>query len=411
MLTSELVRVRMRKGVVSPSYVKTTDESLRSLAQTLINVFEQHVDSPRQELEAELKERLGSGTSFLVHRGLSKLLTDRCDFESRNTVEPQLLREHVFTAAANAYQSHELVKVDRNDILSAVAAELEMAPEDVDRQLYGDLKEAEVLQSFKTCSPEWLLQRYNVALAQGVLIRASSLDLTIQGETTARYREVFRKLKFFQLLHEIRPHERDGYRIHIDGPMSLFKSSQRYGLQMASFFPTVLHGNNWSIEAEVRWGPERKAGTLKLSPKTGLEPISRSTGQWLPEEVSWLDTQFAKLKTDWRVSTDGEIIDLGGEGILAPDFVFIHEPTGAKVYMEVMGYWRKGAVQSRLDLLARKGPANLILAVSKELGVDEDALSDLPGALYLFRTTPVARDVHKLLKAFIPEEPGPMTLF
>ena len=411
MLTSDLVRVRMRKGAVYPPYINTENQDLLNLAETLIGVFERHVGLPRQELDEELKDLLGAGTSFLVHRGLSKLLRDRCEFEAETTVEPPVLRERVFAAAASAYRSNEQIRVDRDEILTSVAADIELPPEEIDRQLYADLKEAEVLQEFRKTSPRWLLQRYNVALAQAVLIRATGMDLVIEGESAARYREVFRKLKFFQLLHEIRAQDNGSYHIHIDGPLSLFKSSQRYGVQMASFLPTVLHCENWKLQAGVLWGVKRKEGVLHLTPKTGLQPIGHSTGQWMPEEVAWLDTQFRKLKTDWDVSTEAEIVNLGGEGILAPDFIFTHRPTGATVHMEILGFWRRGSVQSRLDLLRRHGPRNLILAISKELGVEEEDVEDLPGEVYAFRSTPVARDVHKILNDMIEEDTEPLTLF
>ena len=411
MLTSDLVRVRIRAGIVYPPYINTENEDFLNLAETLINVFERHVGRPRQQLDEELRDLLGAGTSFMVHRGLSKLLRDRCHFSTETKVEPRILREHVFTAAAAAYRSRKKVRVDWNGIISSVAQEMDLPPEEIHLQLYADLKEAEVLQKFQKTSPAWVLQRYNVALAQAVLMRAASMDLVIEGESAPRYREVFRKLKFFQLLHEIRLQENGAYQVHIDGPLSLFKSSQRYGMQMATFFPTVLHCKNWRLQADIRWGVKRKEGVLQLNPKTGLQPIGHSTGQWMPEEVTWLDKQFRKLKSEWEVSTEGEIVNLGGEGILAPDFIFTHRPTGTTVHMEILGFWRKGSVRSRLDLLRRHGPRNLILAVSSMLGVEEEEIENLPAVVYVFRSTPVARDVHKILNGMIGEDTGPLTLF
>lgn len=398
MLTSDLVRVRIRKGLIHPPYIDTGDEGLLSLAETLIGIFERHAGLSRYELDEELKDFLGTGTSFLVHRGLSKLLRDRCEFETETTVEPAVLRREVFTAAAAAYQGQDQVRVDRNGVLSTVGEEMNLTPPDMDRQLYADLKEAEVLQAFKRCSPTWLLQRYNVALAQAILLRATGMDLVVEGETTERYRELFRKMKFFQLLHEIHADGPGRYRIHIDGPLSLFKSSQRYGFQIAQFLPSVLHCARWSLSADILWGLKRREAIFRLTPASGLQPISHSTGQWAPEEVEWFEAQFRKLNADWDLSPSAEIINLGGQGILTPDHVFIHRPSGMAVYMEILGFWRRGSVRSRLELLRRHGPSNMVLAISKDLGVDEEEMDELPGELYIFRTTPVAREVHRLLE-------------
>jgi predicted nuclease of restriction endonuclease-like RecB superfamily len=397
--------VRIRKGVVHPPYIDPQDADLLGLSDTLIGIFDRHSGHTRQELEEELKDFLGTGTAFLVHRGLSKLLYDRCVFEAPAGADPALLREQVFTAAAAAYRAGTSVRFDRETVLRTVAEGAGLTPLDVDRQLYADLKDAEVLVAFKRCAASWLLHRYNVALAQAVLLRATGLDLEIEGETAVRYREVFRKLKFFQLLHDVRVAGPGRYHIHIDGPVSLFRSSQRYGLQMAQFLPTILHCAAWTLTAAVVWGVERREAVFRLSPAAGLQPVGHIAGQWVPEEVGWLETQFRKLDTAWDISPDAEIIHLGGQGILAPDYVFTHRPTGMTVHMEILGFWRRGSVQSRLDLLRQHGPANLILALSKDLGVDEEEAAGLPGEVYVFRTTPIAREVYTLLET-MRERPG-----
>jgi hypothetical protein len=412
MLTGDLVRVRFRKGVIQPPYIAPEDGNLLGLAKTLIGIFERHVGLARYDLDEELKDFLGAGADFLVHRGLSKLLRDRCEFEMATDIAPIELRQRVFSGAAAAYRSTEQVLFDRKTILDEVAQEMERTPETLDGALYADLKEAELLIEFKGCSPEWLLQRYNVALAQAILLRATGMDLVIEGETVNRYREVFRKMKFFQLLHGIYQDAPGKYHIHIDGPLSIFKSSQRYGLQMAQFLPTILHCTNWKIDASILWGIKRREATFRLTPAAGLQPIGHSTGQWMPEEVAWLEQQFNKVKTDWNISPDAEVVNLGGQGVLAPDYIFVHQPTGMKVYMEILGFWRRGGVQTRLDLLKKHGPPNLILAISKELAVEEEEAENLPGEIYVFRQTPIAREINKLLERMREKRPekGPVTL-
>lgn len=400
MLTSDLVRVSVRKGRIYPRYIDPGNEEYRRLAKELVKTFQRHLQRPKGELDGELKELLGTGTAFLLHRGLAKLLFDRCEFDTRSPRDPEELRQAVFTAAAEAFRAGDGGDLlSRQDVLEQVAAELELEPAELERGLYADLKDQQVLQRFEECSGEWLLHRYNTALAQAVLLRARELTLEIRGQTQARYRALFRKLKFFQLLHRIRA-TGGGYRITLDGPASLFQSSTRYGLQMASFLPTLTHFDGWQLEAQLLWGKKRLERSFELSSEQGLQPVSRLTGQWRPEEVSWLPEQFDKLKTEWEVSTEAEIVDLGGQGILVPDFVFHHPPTGRKVWMEVCGFWNRGSVKSRLELLRRHGPENVILGLSKSLASDPEALEDLPAEVYVFRSAPIAREVRRLLEAW-----------
>ncbi|MCB1057737.1 MAG: DUF790 family protein [Acidobacteria bacterium] len=400
MLTSDLVRVSVRKGEVFPRFVDPADAEHRALAGLLIETFEAHIGRTRGELDAELKEVLGTGTSFLLHRGLAKLLLDRCRFDTQAPAEPEELRRAVFAQAAKAYHrsGDGQALVDRAEVLRQAAGELGLEVSEVERGLYADLKDEQVLEAFDGCSAPWLLERYNTALAQAVLLRAEELVIEIRGETTARYRALFRKLKFFQLLHRIRA-EGDGYRIVVDGPMSLFRASTRYGLQMATFLPTLLHFAGWKLEARLLWGKRRLERTFRLSAEMGLASHTRLTGQWRAEELDWLPEQFAKLDTEWRVSTETEILDLGTQGVLVPDFVFHHPPSGRRVSMEVFGFWNRGAVAGRIELLRRHGPTDLILALSKALAAEPEALEDLPAEVYVFRTAPVAREVRRLLES------------
>jgi predicted nuclease of restriction endonuclease-like RecB superfamily len=386
----------MRGAEVRPQYIQADDPENLALAAALLQIFESGVGQPRHELTSELEQLSGTGTGFMFHRGLAKLLLDRCEFETEAGVEPGELRKAVFEQAAAAHRQ-ETPPFSRAAVIERVRQSLGIEPEQMERSLYADLKEEQILREFKRCSPEWLLHRYNVALAQAVVFRATKLEIWVSREPTARYREIFRKIKFFQLLHHVEGTAAEGYYIRLDGPLSLFKSSQRYGLQMANFLPTLLHCENWRLRAELLWGKQRWEKTFQLSPAAGLRPYAHLSGQWQPGEMAWLLEEFPKLESDWDISSQAELIDLGGKGVLVPDYAFRHRPTGRRVFMEVFGFWRRGAVASRLNLLREHGPENLILALSKELHVGEEDMADLPGEVYVFRSVPIAREVLGLL--------------
>ncbi len=284
MLTADLVRVRLRGGVLHPQFIPVDDPELTGIATAMIEIFEERVGRPRHELDSELEDFLGTGTAFLLHRGLAKLLLDRSSFVTDATIEPPELRRAVFARAASVYQGTSDPHLRRDAVIASVCSELDLPPETVEAQLYADLKSEQLLEKFRRCAPAWLLDRYNVALAQAVLLRATELEVTVAGQTPARYRELFRKMKFFRLLHEIEPLPSQGYRIRLDGPLSLFRSSQKYGVQMALFLPSLIHCTSWELEATVRWGKRPRELRFHLDEKCGLKPIGHSPGQWQPEE-------------------------------------------------------------------------------------------------------------------------------
>lgn len=403
MLTSDLVRARLYKNEVKPRYVDPEDEETLALAGNLLESFEMFLGRARGELEAWLEELRGSDTDFLLHRGLAKLLFDRASLETTSPMPPEQLRAAVFGAAAARYGSTEapIFTFERADVLARVAAELETTVEQVESGLFADLRDEQVLTAIETLTPAALLHRYNTALAQGVLIKATSLKIEWHKASTEQARALFRSLKFFQLLHRIEKIDSASYRIAIDGPLSVFQASGRYGVAMASFLPTLLHFSDWSLEAEVRWRAGFPPSVFRLTALQGLAPLGRLVGQWRPEELSWLPDQIAGLDPDWAIDEAFELIDLGGRGVLVPDYVFEHRPSNTRVVIEVFGFWRKSALESRLTELRRLGPKNLILAVSSALAAGRDDLEGLPAMVYVFRSQPLARQVLPLLRQFL----------
>src|SRR5690606_36987043 len=100
-------------------------------------------------------------------------------------------------------------------------------------------------------------------------------------------RALFRKLKFQRLLHTI-TREKDGYRVEIDGPFSLFESVTKYGLALAIALPAIASCGRWSLEAEVRWGKQRLPLVFRL--EGGRERDDVPTR--LPDEVQGLLERF-----------------------------------------------------------------------------------------------------------------------
>jgi len=208
-LTSDLVQTRVYKQQVRPRYIEPDDPDHLGLAEELIGVFSAHEGRPRHELNRELRDLLGTGTEFLLHRALAKLLLDRSTFDTEAPVAPEFLRASVFEAAAAVFQmpggaeEGAAFTFDRSAVLAKVATDHELEAQQVERNLYADLKDEQILKDWKPCKPDWLLRRYNVALAQGVLYKAAELEIQIAGGDVRQHRELFRKIKFFQLMHRV----------------------------------------------------------------------------------------------------------------------------------------------------------------------------------------------------------------
>lgn len=397
MLTFDLVRARRRGDEVRPQYLDAGSATELARAEELVALFSAHLGRTRGELDDALAERVGEATDYLLHRGLAKLLFDRCAFEVEAPRPPSELRRAVFEAAAAVHpvaqrEGDVLHPVTRAEVLARAAAALGLEPAVLERALYGDLEDQQRLTAFDPLAPRALLERYNLALAQAVLLRASSVTVTIAPGDPKRYRQLFRFIKFYGLIHTVRGDRKRGYEITLDGPLSLFQQSTRYGLKLAEFLPALLLCEGWSLEAQLQWGKERRAAKLRLTPDHGLASHYPDKGVYVTAEERAFLAKVKALETPWKAVQRAELIDLGGRGVLVPDVVLRHAD-GREALLEIVGFWRKGALEGRAALLREFGPANLILAVSRKLGAAREKLEALPGASCTFADVLPAREI------------------
>jgi len=405
MLNGNLVRARIYKARVIPQYINADDPGWLEVAESLLLVFREGAGSTRGEIEAEVEEMVGQGATNLVHRGLAKCLEDRAEFEVVAEVAPEVLREQVFTAAA---LTRKRLKAEghrapfrRDEILNEVAGRHGIEPAAVAGSLFADLKDENRMLRFDDIDAQALLDRYNVALAQAVMLRSVLATVEVRGEKPARYRQLFRWLKFHRLLHRVEGSMGEGYTIQIDGPLSLFSATNKYGLQMALFLPALLLCNDFRLDAELRWGPRRDPRTFHLESKDGLVSHYRDSGQHVPAEMKAFIERFRQVAPGWDVTESTEVVELGREGVWVPDYRFVHRKTQIDVLVEVLGFWKRSSVERLLRLLPRHGPPRYVLAIAERLKVDEEALGDLAGPVLRFKEIPNATELSAMLERFV----------
>jgi len=400
MLTGKMVRVRYSKDRILPCYIDTTQEEHLQLAEQILDLFRSMQGRTRGELEELLEETFGDEANTLLHQGLAKLLEDGCEFETLSGQPPDKVRQVVFRTAT-AYRTAEASEYaaqtfDRNRVLESAARELGLSVEEVERHLFADLKSEQKLIRFKEPTPEQLLQRYNVALAQAVLLRAVRLTIRIHKEPPQRYRQLLRHIKFRRLICEMQREGPDTYTLLLDGPLSLFSATNKYGLQLALFLPAVLLCKHFELTAELRWGAERKPKTFTLSNKQGLVSQTPDHGMYVPAELQLFVDLFRKRIDDWELHEETEVRELGN-GFWVPDFRLVHRATGKEVLLEVLGFWRRSSAIKHLQWLQRYVKEPFLLAVSEQLHIEE-RLEELPAGLHRFRNMPLADEIARLAR-------------
>jgi predicted nuclease of restriction endonuclease-like RecB superfamily len=206
------------------------------------------------------------------------------------------------------------------------------------------------------------------------------------------------RLKFHQLVAAIEPLE-GGVRVRVDGPASLFSQSSRYGVALAKFLPSVLlNPEPWTLRAEVPWG--RFKPTLTLTQESGLKVTKADQGSYQTREAIWFAERFEALDSGWALDSTPTALPQGPESMVIPDFSFRRE--GKVAHLEILGFWRKGSIERRLQLLKKHGPKNLIVAVSKRYATDKD--SELPDAIVPFGEIVPAKEVLRRVESVATRE-------
>lgn len=414
MLTVDLVRARRRGGelVLSPLTPRARARA-RQLAEAYLSIARDHVGGPRSEFDEACEAVLVNPRERKLALGLRKMVEDLCVFEVDDRVDSAALRRVVFERAAAARRAlgdGPGERFDREALLAAVAAErgLGETPAALEAGLYADLPEAHVLRQAPSIGAASLVDGFDLAQAQAVLLRATRVVAEVRCSSPATYRHLFGKLKFHRLLYTVRPRRNAaGYVIEIDGPYSLFSAVTRYGLQLALVLPALQLCDEWALEAKLLWGRDRTPLTFSLSGKAPLRgrkagPAggAREAGQDLPDEVVDLVDAFRALEAGWTVTPASDVLDLPGLGVCVPDLCFVHDGTGEVVYLEVLGFWSRDAVWKRVELVQAGLPHKVLFAVPKRLRVSEAVLDDdLPGALYVYKGKMNAREIRRRLEA------------
>ncbi len=395
MLTSDLLQTRNHGPYIYPRYIKTEAPRAQALAEQLIAIFGDHQGKTRRELSDALNQYAQDSTDYRIQRGLAKLLRDdRCEFSERSVAPPAEVRERVFGLARENHpvvlQPDLIHPVSRNDILAEVASEYKTDVEQLAWAVYADLPDNHLLTRFDPPQPEWLLERYNVALAQALLYRCIRMKLSVLRNIPSRYKQLFKFVKFYQLMHTIQGDLDSGYEIVLDGPVSLFRLSQKYGLKLAVFLPALLLCTRWKMEAEIV-AADGERRFFPLDESAGLHSHYRDSTVYDSLLERTFAERFGEIESGWEIEREVAIINLK-DTVFIPDFAFRHAD-GRTALLEIVGFWRPDYLARKLMKLKRSGRTDMVVAVSADLNVGEEDFKDVPGSVFFFKRRINPQDV------------------
>lgn len=440
MLTADLARSRTRDGTVRPLFIDSDDERYRETAAELIQIFEEHLGEPKGELEETIDQLTIADTDYKIVQGLAKLLQDECEFETIAAVDPQEIRRRLFEKANESYPIVRQPTLGEDsrplEVYSSVADQLGISLEECYRGMYADLEDNKRLVRFgnrvvdghelsddgssttrltgdseetyaeDTITVEWLLTRYNLALAQAVLYDATRMRIRVWDH----FSTVFSYVKLFGLMHRIYPIDADGNRVAdtdaadgyeaiLDGPASLFSQSRKYGIRMANFLPALPLCDRWQMTAEILHDDTTKETVrFELDHTAGLSSHYSAQDNFDSDLEQTLAQKWERANTDWELVREDDVLDLGAE-VMIPDFALEH-PDGRRAILEIVGFWTPEYLDEKLAKIREADLDHLLIAVSERLECSADDFDRNEDQILWFKSGIHVYDVVELAEEY-----------
>lgn len=370
MLTRDLLRFRRQGDRLLPTLIDPAGPRFLELAGEMLALFDSALQDGmrRGELAEPLDALVKSTPDLKLAQAFRKLIEDGCTFEPARELDYPAARKALFAAAGPLLN----VGLPLEEFRAELAARMDDAGRDFAAcDIYGDLPDNEKLTAMKPLSAADLTRRYNLAQVQGLLFFAESLDIEVADPDPAELRRMFKYLKFFRLLAEVRRDVKHPERLllSVSGPFAIFANSRKYALQLAAFFPAVVLLKRWKLTAKIRW--QNKACRVLLDEKSGLTSHYRNFSAYVPEEIALFHKLFREKSEAWKIVGETPFIECGNGEVFFPDLSFQHESGKFTAHLELFHRWHRTELVRRLDFLAGHGAAlPLLIGVDRALADD-----------------------------------------
>lgn len=281
---------------------------------------------------------------------------------------PAELRAQLFAAAATS-------EAPAASVIDETARQLGITPPALIEALFADLPgERPVRAPDPPPSPAEAALRTNLAIAQAVLMRASRIELRVEGGV----RPIVRLAKLRGLLCTITDSdlaEPPRPVLEISGPFSLFRHTLLYGRALAELLPHLA----WCARFELRAACALRGRLATVSVGSG-DPIFPAAPPKLFD--SRLEARFAgdvaRLAPDWDVIREPEPVRAGGT-LIFPDFLLRHRlHPERRVLIEIVGFWTPEYLATKLEKLRHAALPTCILCVDQDRAC---AAEELPAGM------------------------------
>ncbi len=392
MLPLNLLRVRTRKGIIFPQFCLDSNSDEQELSTKIIEQFANALK--KKEKKGLLQKRVEifeTNNDYKLVRGLFTLLERRCVFKNTSSVDSVFVRRALFEESSK--RGYALTEFERKEIISSVASTTNISVEEIENAIWSDFEENMVLEQFNPITVKELIAWYNLALMQTLLFNCTRLDFYVSGG--ANWKRVLRDVKRLGMMYHLES-SGDELLCSLDGPLSLFKMTDRYGTSIAKLLPSIVASGKWHVKASVvrKTMSGKKIYEFEMSNEKApslmypyVEQLDdrRSNVLYDSSIEEKFASKFEQFANGWKITREPDPLIADGKALI-PDFMF--EKYDRRVYLEIVGFWTKEYLERKIQKLISSSKTgenksiDMLIAVNEELACSK--LSSLPKEKVIF---------------------------
>ncbi len=354
------VRPVMDNAELVPQFL---DERDVPWLRALIDVYLQYGGRRRSDLDERLCEPLPVPSPKAKRVRAIAVMDRLCREQTRASVDPRKVRAALFMEAAQGGS--------REAVLRRAGAQLKVKPQTLLECLFADLPgQRRVSAPPSDLNPWQLALRVNLALAQGLLARSSSVSVDLWGNA----RDVVRYARLRGLICTVR-HSRSplasGTVLDISGPYALFRRTLVYGRALASLVPRLSWCDRFDLRAQCVFASESRMVVLRSG-----DPIfpSKEPRRFDSKLEARFARDFARAAPDWDLVREPQPV-VARDTLIFPDFGIVHRRHANRRWLlEIVGYWTPQYLRDKLRRLNAAELRNIIVCVDEERNCATDRL-------------------------------------
>lgn len=394
MLTKSLLKGRILDGVLKPTYITKKNTLGFGVSEELVLLTKRMNGKSFVAFKKSIDEAGLSVNPYVP--GLMKVIKDH--FIDLEEIDYEKLRWELIKAS----ESERAGATSYEQFQQRMADRFNMDFNKLSLSIYGDLDEEVPISVKVDLNREALVQKYNLDLAKGFLVKAENISVQVKGHSS-ELKKIFSRIKFLGLFVENLCGDESGFRFQVSGPLSMTTGVKAYGVKFVGLLSVLSEFDNWSLEAEITHNSKKAVLNLDQKSPIKSEKKALKSSEYIPENIRAILDLQTKLDLDWKLEASCEMLNFGSEQYCFPD-VKAFSSDGEVRYIELFNKWNSRALLSRLEQLETCSDMGVYLGIDRTLTKDKKISKKLEknklsqSFTFLYRDVPSSKALKSMLK-------------